>query len=60
VVGDPNTGGRGNVVGNALELSNVDLEGEFISMITSQRSYQANARMVETANSTLQELVQLV
>lgn len=60
VVGDPGTGGRGSIVGNALELSNVDLEGEFISMITSQRTYQANARMVETANSTLQELVQLV
>jgi flagellar hook protein FlgE len=60
VVGDPGTGGRGSVVGNALELSNVDLESEFISMITSQRTYQANARMVETANTTLQELVQLV
>jgi len=60
VVGDPDSGGRGKIVGNALELSNVDLEGEFISMITSQRTYQANARMVETANSTLQELVQLV
>ncbi len=60
VVGDAGTGGRGKIVGNALELSNVDLEGEFISMITSQRTYQANARMVETANSTLQELVQLV
>jgi flagellar hook protein FlgE len=60
VLGDPGTGGRGSVIGNALELSNVDLEGEFISMITSQRTYQANARMVETANSTLQELVQLV
>jgi flagellar hook protein FlgE len=59
-VGDPGTGGRGSVVGNALELSNVDLESEFISMITSQRTYQANARMVETANTTLQELVQLV
>ena len=60
VVGNADTGGRGKIVGNALELSNVDLEGEFISMITSQRTYQANARMVETANSTLQELVQLV
>jgi flagellar hook protein FlgE len=60
VVGDPGTGGRGSIVGNALELSNVDLESEFISMITSQRTYQANARMVETANNTLQELVQLV
>ena len=54
------TGGRGRIAGNSLEQSNVDLEREFVNMITSQRSYQANARMIDTANSTLQELVQLV
>ena len=59
-IGVAGTGGRGVVAGNALEQSNVDLEAEFVNMITSQRSYQANARMIDTANSTLQELVQLV
>lgn len=59
-IGVAGTGGRGVVAGNSLEQSNVDLEAEFVNMITSQRSYQANARMIDTANSTLQELVQLV
>jgi flagellar hook protein FlgE len=59
-IGQPDTGGRGKVIGNALEKSNVDLEDEFVNMITSQRTYQANARMIGTANDTLQELVQLV
>ena len=59
-VGAADTGGRGRVAGNALEESNVDLEKEFVTMITAQRIYQANARMLDTANSTLQELVQLV
>ncbi len=59
-IGAPDTGGRGTIAGNALEQSNVDLEEQFVSMITSQRSYQANARVVNTANETLQELVNLV
>jgi flagellar hook protein FlgE len=59
-VGAPGTGSRGAVVGYALEQSNVDLEDEFVDMISSQRSYQANARMINSANDTLQELVNLV
>ncbi len=59
-VGAPGTGGRGSVTGNALEASNVDLEEEFVNMITTQRSYQANARVLSTASDTLQELVQIV
>ena len=59
-IGSPGTGSRGSVVGYALEKSNVDLEGEFVDMISSQRSYQANARMINSANDTLQELVNLV
>ncbi|MBL8615290.1 MAG: flagellar hook protein FlgE [Deltaproteobacteria bacterium] len=59
-IGNAGTGGRGTIAGNALEQSNVDLEREFVNLITSQRSYQANARMIDTTNSTLQELVQLV
>jgi flagellar hook protein FlgE len=59
-VGSPDTGGRGVVAGNALEKSNVDLEDEFVSMITAQRTFQANARVINTSNDTLQELVNLV
>jgi flagellar hook protein FlgE len=59
-VGAPDSGGRGVIAGNALENSNVDLEDEFVSMITAQRTFQANARVINTSNDTLQELVNLV
>lgn len=63
--GDPTlgvagTGGRGDISGYALESSNVDLEDEFVSMIQSQRSYQANASTVRASDESLQTLVQLV
>ena len=59
-VGAAGTGGRGSIVGYALERSNVDLEHEFVEMIQAQRSYQANAGVIRTADETLQELVNLV
>jgi len=59
-VGAPGTGSRGNLVSFALEQSNVDLEDEFVDMIHSQRTYQANARVITTTDGTLQELVQLL
>lgn len=59
-VGMAGTGGRGDISGNALEKSNVDLEGQFVSMITAQRSYQASSKVISTANETLQTLMQLM
>ena len=44
----------------AVEMSNVELATEFTNMITTQRGYQANARVITTSDSLLQELVQLV
>jgi flagellar hook protein FlgE len=44
----------------ALEMSNVDLASEFTTMITTQRAYQANARVITTSDQLLQELVALV
>ena len=56
----PPTVRRGSVTGYALEQSNVELEDQFVEMISGQRAYQANSRVVSTANDTLQELVNLV
>ena len=42
-----------------LEMSNVDLATEFTTMITTQRGYQANSRVVSTTDSILEELVNL-
>jgi len=56
----PGLGGRGSLSGYALESSNVDLEDEFVGMIQSQRSYQANASTVRAVDESIQTLVQLV
>ncbi len=42
-----------------LEMSNVDLATEFTMMITTQRGYQANSRVISTSDSILEELVNL-
>ncbi len=42
-----------------LEMSNVDLANEFTQMITTQRGYQANSRVISTSDSILEELVNL-
>ena len=53
------TNGLGKIQAGALELSNVDLATEFTSLITTQRAYQANARVITTSDEMLQELVNL-
>ena len=58
-LGGGTTNGAGDVIGGALEGSNVSLEEEFVSMIQAQRSYQANAGTIRAADQTLQELVNL-
>ena len=55
-----NSAGLGRIDSGALELSNVDIAREFSSMITTQRAFQANARVVTTSDNILQEIVQLV
>lgn len=42
-----------------LEMSNVDLSGEFTSMIITQRGFQANSRVITTSDTLLEELINL-
>ncbi|GLH70442.1 flagellar hook protein FlgE [Geothrix rubra] len=58
-IGLANQGGRGGVLGSNLELSNVDMAGEFTKLILSQRGYQANSRVVTTTDQLLQETLNL-
>ncbi len=58
-IGTPGTGGRGNIQGNALELSNVDIAEEFIKLILYQRAYQANSRVITTADQITQQAIQM-
>lgn len=58
-VGSASQGGRGAVLGGNLELSNVDVAEEFTKLIVAQRGYQANSRVVTTADELLQETLNL-
>ncbi len=49
----------GSLTPGALEMSNVDLANEFTNMITTQRGFQANSRIITTSDSILEELVNL-
>jgi len=49
----------GDMMGGVLEMSNVDLSGEFTEMITTQRGFQASSRLITTSDEMLQELVNL-
>ena len=51
--------GSGDIVSGSLEMSNVDLAQEFADMITTQRGFQANSRIITTSDEILQELVNL-
>ncbi|MGN7174933.1 flagellar hook protein [Paenibacillus sp. FSL R5-0490] len=51
--------GRGSIASGSLEMSNVDLSEEFTEMITAQRGFQANTRIITTSDEILQELVNL-
>ncbi|MBN2332620.1 MAG: flagellar hook-basal body complex protein [Deltaproteobacteria bacterium] len=58
-VGLPQTAGRGEIAANSLEQSNVDIATEFVRMISAQRAFQANARMITTSDELLNDVVNL-
>ncbi|MFN8224920.1 MAG: flagellar hook-basal body complex protein [Gaiellales bacterium] len=55
----PGVSGAGLITPGAVEMSNVDLAQEFTDMITAQRGFQANSRVISAADEMLQELVNL-
>ncbi|WP_112180849.1 MULTISPECIES: flagellar basal body rod protein FlgG [Paraliobacillus] len=55
----PGANGSASVVSGALEMSNVDLAEEFTEMITAQRAFQSNTKIITTSDEILQELVNL-
>jgi len=60
VLGTARTGGFGAIVGQSLELSNVDLAEQFVTMIQTQQAFQASARIITTTDDLLTEAVNLV
>lgn len=59
-IAPPGLFGAGQVLGGALELSNVDLAKEFIGLITSSTGFQASSRVISTSSDMLDQLLLIV
>jgi flagellar hook protein FlgE len=59
-VGTAMSSSRGSVVSGELEMSNVDLSKEFTTMIIAERGFQANSKIIQTADEMLTTLVGLI
>ena len=57
--GTPGQGGLGNILSGTLELSTVDLAHEFVSLLSLQRAFQVNSRVVTTADQMYNVAAQL-
>ncbi|MBF0505301.1 MAG: flagellar hook-basal body complex protein [Nitrospirae bacterium] len=60
IIGTANTSGRGQISSSSLEASNIDLAAEFVDMITIQRGYEANAKVITVTSQLLQTLGQII
>lgn len=59
IQGFAGSGPFGDIAQSSLEQSNVDLAYEFVSMITNQRGFQANSKIITTSDSLLQNAIQM-
>lgn len=59
-IGLPGTGGRGTIAGGSIEASTVDIAREFTNLIVYQRGYEANSRVVTTADTLSQDTINLI
>ena len=55
----PGTNGLGSIAPNSLEQSNVDIATEFVKMITTQRGFQANSKIITVTDQMLSDLINL-
>ncbi len=59
-IGLPGTGGRGTIVGGSIEASTVDIAREFTRLIVYQRGYEANSKVITTADTISQDTINLI
>ena len=59
IIGRSGSGTLGSIESGSLELSTVDIASEFVKLITLQRSFQANSRIITTINQLLNEIINL-
>jgi flagellar hook protein FlgE len=58
-IGVPDQDGFGSIVSGALEMSTVDLAEQFVALISTQRAFQVNSRIITTADQMYAEAVNL-
>jgi flagellar hook protein FlgE len=59
ITNKPGTNGLGSIAPNALEQSNVDIANELVKMITTQRGFQANSKIITVTDQMLAELINI-
>jgi flagellar hook protein FlgE len=59
-IGAANAGGRGQILGKRLESSTADVATEFTNLMVDQRSYQANSKVITTADQINQDTINLI
>jgi flagellar hook protein FlgE len=58
-IGAPQTGGRGSVSSKTIESSTTDIANEFINLMTAQRNFQANSKVISVADDMMQDVLNL-
>jgi flagellar hook protein FlgE len=59
IPGRANEGTKGTILANTIEMSNVDYATEFVNMITTERGFQSNSKVITTVDNMLQTLVMM-
>jgi len=59
ITNKPGENGLGTIAPNSLEMSNVDISEEFVSLITNQRGFQANSKTITTVDEMMQTVLQM-
>lgn len=58
-IGSPQSGGRGSIAAKAIESSTTDIANEFINLMTAQRNFQANGKVISTADEMMHDVLNL-
>jgi flagellar hook protein FlgE len=58
-IGAPQTGGRGQIISKSIEASTTDIANEFINLMNAQRNFQANSKVISTADEMMQEVLNI-
>ncbi|MGE4558473.1 MAG: flagellar hook protein FlgE [Desulfovibrionaceae bacterium] len=60
ITNTPGSGSSGTISGNYLETSNVDLSEEFVDLISTEKGFQANSKVITTADTLLSTVISMV